>query len=32
VIYHTDMGKNTNQIEPVAKLLEGRNLAFVATL
>jgi PPOX class probable F420-dependent enzyme len=27
------MGKNTNQItEPVAKLLEGRNLAFVATL
>jgi PPOX class probable F420-dependent enzyme len=27
------MGKDTNQItEPVAKLLEGRNLAFVATL
>jgi len=27
------MGKDTNQItEPVAKLLEGKNLAFVATL
>jgi PPOX class probable F420-dependent enzyme len=27
------MGKDSNQItEPVAKLLEGRNLAFVATL
>ncbi len=27
------MGKETNQItEPVAKLLEGKNLAFVATL
>nr|MDQ6866562.1 TIGR03618 family F420-dependent PPOX class oxidoreductase [Thermoproteota archaeon] len=27
------MGKDTNQItEPVARLLEGKNLAFVATL
>jgi PPOX class probable F420-dependent enzyme len=27
------MGKDTNQItEPIAKLLEGKNLAFVATL
>ena len=27
------MGKDTNQItEPVAKLIEGKNLAFVATL
>jgi hypothetical protein len=27
------MGKDKNQItEPVAKLLEGKNLAFVATL